>query len=423
MAWQDSKVIQIFSHPSDLLEPLLMGTLRADIVRGKEIFSFEYDPGFLKSDAVFELDPGLKLYRGTQYLREDERNFGMFLDSSPDRWGRVLMDRNEALKATKEKRSPRLLMESDYLLGVFDESRMGALRFKTDKDGSFKNDDPRQAVPPMTSLRALERAVFEFEHAVSRDDEQYSAGLSLLLAPGSSLGGARPKASVKSETGHLWIAKFPSKNDNEDSGAWEYLLYRLALNCRIVMAESSADRFLSNKTTFLTKRFDRDDKNRRRHFFSAMTLLGYQDGADYQSGVSYLELVELILSRGSNVNDDLEQLWRRIVFNILVGNTDDHLRNHGFLLKDAGLALSPAYDLNPNPKGVGLHLNIDEQDNRLDTEIARSVTHFFRISASRSSEIISEMKKVVSLWRSEAGKIGMSSDEMEVMSSAFDINR
>ncbi len=423
MADSDRIKIHVYVHPANAMEPVRMGTLGASMIRGSEIFSFDYDPDFLKSDAVFEIDPDLRLFSGSQYPRENQRNFGIFLDSSPDRWGRVLMDRYEALKARMEQRAPRRLLESDYLLGVHDDTRMGALRFKTDSNGPFLDNHPDQTVPPMTSLRALEQAVHAIENDTDLSDHQFSEQLKLLLAPGSSLGGARPKASVISEKGHLWIAKFPSRNDRFDSGAWEHLLYQLAVMCHIDMADSTADRFYSDQTTFLTKRFDRDDMNRRNHFFSAMTLLGYVDGAGHQSGVSYLELAELIISRGSNVNGDLEQLWRRIVFNILAANTDDHLRNHGFMLKETGLVLSPAYDLNPNPAGSGLHLNIDEHDNRLETEIARSVAEYFRLSSSKSSEIIREMKKVVSTWLSFARKNRISNHEIELMAPAFNTDR
>ncbi|NBC05366.1 MAG: type II toxin-antitoxin system HipA family toxin [Bacteroidetes bacterium] len=396
-----------------------MGTLNAAIVRGKEIFAFEYKSDFLESDSVFEIDPNLKLYKGTQYITEEERNFGIFLDSSPDRWGRVLMDRREAMKARLEDRPRRRLMESDYLLGVYDESRMGALRFKTEEGGSFLDNDSNYSTPPMTSLRELEHATVELEQDVLMDDEEYLKRLSLLIAPGSSLGGARPKASVKSEDEQLWIAKFPSKSDEVDIGAWEFLVYKLALKCGIDMSESKAEKFYSDQTTFLTRRFDRDMSGRRKHFFSAMTFLGYRDGADAGMGVSYLELLELILTRGTNVEYDTEQLWRRIVFNILVSNTDDHLRNHGFLLEKNGITLSPAYDINPNSKGYGLNLNIDENDNRLDTEIARSVASFFRLSDSRAIEIIDEMKEVVSGWRKEAERLKITRSEIESMAPAF----
>ncbi|TVR29036.1 MAG: type II toxin-antitoxin system HipA family toxin [Balneolaceae bacterium] len=396
-----------------------MGALSATVVRGKEIFSFEYSSDFLGSDSVFEIDPNLKLYKGSQYLSEDERSFGIFLDSSPDRWGRVLMDRREAMKARLEKRPQQRLMESDYLLGVHDESRMGALRFKIDKDGPFLDDDPADSTPPMTSLRELERATNELEQDASLDDQEYLKRLSLLIAPGSSLGGARPKASVRSEDDHLWIAKFPSKNDEFDVGAWEYLIYKLALKCKVDMAQSRAEKFYSDQTTFMTKRFDRDEKGNRHHFFSAMTLLGYQDGADAQAGVSYLELVELLQTRGARISYDLEQLWRRIVFSICVSNTDDHLRNHGFMLTNNGLILSPAYDINPNPKGYGLNLNIDEQDNRLEMNIAIRVARFFRLSDTKAKQIVSEIERVVAGWKTEAEKLNISRREIEQMSPAF----
>jgi serine/threonine-protein kinase HipA len=419
MADQNRKIILVYSHPSVLQDPILMGTLTVAIVRGKEIFAFEYSSDFLESDSVFEIDPNLKLYKGSQFINEEERNFGIFLDSSPDRWGRVLMDRREAMKARVEDRPRSRLMESDYLLGVHDESRMGALRFKTDSKGPFLDNDPDYSIPPMTSLRELEHAVYEFEHGSSTDDEEYLKRLSLLITPGSSLGGARPKASVTSDNKQLWIAKFPSKSDEIDIGAWEFLVYKLAQKCGIDMSESKAEKFYSDQTTFLTRRFDRDGNGRRKHFFSAMTLLGYRDGADAVLGVSYLELLELILTRGTNVDYDTEQLWRRIAFNILISNTDDHLRNHGFLLEKNGITLSPAYDINPNPKGYGLHLNIDENDNRLDPELARSVASLFRLNDSKASEIIEEMKEVVSGWRVEAEKLKISRTEMGLMEPAF----
>lgn len=419
MADQQRKEILVYSHPSELDEPLLMGTLNATIVRGKEIFAFEYNHDFLESDLVFEIDPNLRLYKGVQYINEEEGKFGIFLDSSPDRWGRVLMDRREAMKARFEDRSVRRFMESDYMLGVHDESRMGALRFKIDEKGPFLDDDPDYCTPPMTSLRELEHATIELEHDVSIDDVDYLKRLSLLIAPGSSLGGARPKASVKSDDAQLWIAKFPSKNDEIDSGAWEFLVHRLALKCGIDMSESSAEKYYSDQTTFLTRRFDRDKSGRRKHFISAMTLLGYKDGADAVSGVSYLELLELIFTRGANVDYDTEQLWRRIVFNVLVSNTDDHLRNHGFLLDRNGIILSPAYDINANPKGYGLSLNIDENDNRLDTDIALNVASLFRLSDSKADVIINEIKEVVSGWRKEAETLKITRKEMELMAPAF----
>lgn len=416
---QKRKEILVYSDSYIQEKPAIMGTLSASVVRGKEVFSFEYNLEFLKSEVAFEIDPNLKLYSGPQYTDAQQGNFGIFLDSSPDRWGRVLMERKEAMNARLKDKPLRRLMESDYLLGVFDTSRMGALRFKTNSTGPFLDNNSSGSIPPMTSLRELEHATVQLEDATSIEDEDYLRRLTLLLAPGSSLGGARPKASVADANNKLWIAKFPSKHDENDTGAWEFITYMLATDCKIDMAASKAEKFYSDKCTFLTKRFDRNANGKRIHFFSAMTLLGYRDGDDAQSGVSYLELADLIQSRGSNVEYDLHQLWRRIVFSIAISNTDDHLKNHGFLLKNNGLTLSPAYDINPNPKGYGLHLNINERDNNLDMEIARSVAPYFRLSDTKAVEIIKEIEEVVSTWKKKASKFGISSTQIDQMRRAF----
>ena len=416
---RDKKDIFVYTHGIGQAEPVLMGQLTVSLVRGKEIYSFEYDPDFLETDFTFEIDPNLGLYTGTQYPPEDHPNFGIFLDSAPDRWGRVLMDRRETAQAKLEERPGRKLMDSDYLLGVFDESRMGALRFKTDPDGPFLDDDLQHATPPITSLRELEHASLDLEDDDKFGSKEYLKQLALLVAPGSSLGGARPKASVKDTDGALWIAKFPSRNDDTDQGAWEFVVYQLAKDCGIWMAESQAEVFYSDRHTFLTRRFDRDQNDNRIHFFSAMTLLGYRDGADEQQGVSYLELVDLIVSRGSEVDKDLEQLWRRIVFSICVSNTDDHLRNHGFLLTEQGLRLSPAYDVNPNPKGHGLTLNIDEKDNALNLDLAREVAPYFRLETDQSEQIISEIVRAVSRWEKIADSLSLSRREKSEMAPAF----
>lgn len=397
-----------------------MGELRVSRIRGQEVFSFEYDQRFLDSANAFNIDPDLGMFHGTQYLSDDKRNFGMFMDSAPDRWGRVLLDRREAVVAGLEERRARRLMESDYLLLVHDKSRMGALRIKRDKNGPFLDDDDARAAPPWTSLRELEHAVIEMEHETNVSNREWLARFALLVAPGSSLGGARPKASVQAENGALWIAKFPSSRDDVDSSAWEYLAYVLAQNCGVMMAPSRVQTFYSDRKTFLTKRFDRDETGARRHFFSAMTLLGYMDGADAHSGVSYLELGELILSKGIQPNRDLEQLWRRIVLSICISNTDDHLRNHGFLVGRKGIELSPAYDINPNPTGNGLHLNIDAQDNRQSLELALSVAEYFRLSLLQARDIIEQVKHSVGRWRDVARTLNISRVDMEKMAPAFE---
>jgi serine/threonine-protein kinase HipA len=413
------KEIQVYAHWSGFKDPVLMGVLSATPAKGKEVFSFEYTKEWLQSGSTSMIDPDLQLYSGRYFPRDEKMNFGVFLDSCPDRWGRVLMDRREAALARKEKRSVKNLLESDYLLGVYDGHRMGALRFKTEPNGNFLNDDKYMASPPWTSLRELEQASIKFEED-NMDDEEYLKWINLLIAPGSSLGGARPKASVLDPEGHLWVAKFPSINDTKNIGAWEMVVSRLAVKAGLNMAEHDVKQFNNKHHTFLTKRFDRTVKGERIHFASAMTLLGYQDGAGHDTGVSYLEMAEFLERNGADVNNDLEELWRRIVFNICVKNTDDHLRNHGFLLNEKGWRLSPAYDINPNEYGTGLSLNISEKDNSLDLDLAISVAEYFRVKKSKVREIIDQLKEAVTNWRSIAKDTGLSKTEIDRMSKAFE---
>jgi serine/threonine-protein kinase HipA len=401
--------------------PVLIGELYTEQLRGKEVFSFAYDKDWFQSDYVYQLDPDLELFEGVQYLNDDKPNFGLFLDSSPDRWGRVLMKRREAAISRREGRKTNKLFETDFLLGVFDGNRMGALRFKLDTSGAFLNDNRELASPPWTSIRELEQISLRLEDDSSLDDPEYLKWLQMLVSPGSSLGGARPKASVLDEKENLWIAKFPSKNDGDDVGAWEMVTYELAIKCGVTMFESKAQKFTSNQHTFLTKRFDRTEKGKRIHFASAMTLLGHSDGADGASGVSYLELVDFITRHGANVEEDLKQLWRRIVFSICVSNTDDHLRNHGFLLTDKGWVLSPAYDINPVETGTGLKLNITEEDNSLDFDLALEVASYFRIEEKEGKIIINKIIEVVSGWKKHAAKYGISRLEQENKSDAFNL--
>ena len=399
-------------------EAQLLGVLHADVVRGKEVFSFEYNAGWLESRKAQSLDPDLQLYSGPQYLSEGKSNFGIFLDSSPDRWGRTLMDRREALMARKEDRKPKPLFETDYLLGVFDGHRKGALRFKETEDSPFLNNNKEMASPPWTSIRELERASLELEKDIAGDNEQMK-WLNMLMAPGSSLGGARPKASVVDPKSQLWIAKFPSGNDKRDIGAWEMVTHQLAINAGLKIPEAMAGKYHGHQHTFLTKRFDRTTEGARVHFASAMTLLGQTDGADFQNGVGYLDLVEFISRSGANVQGDLDELWRRIVFYICVSNTDDHLRNHGFLLTDGGWVLSPAYDMNPVETGSGLSLNISETDNSQELDLAIEVAPYFRVSEKRASEIIEKVKKSVAQWGIVAEKQGISRTERDGMATAF----
>lgn len=419
MRKNEQRCIEVCAHWSGLAEPTLMGTLYATPGRGKEIFSFEYDPEWLKGKHARILDPHLGLFKGQQYAPDTHANFGLFLDSSPDRWGRVLMKRREAQEAREQKRSPKPLYESDYLLGVYDGHRMGALRFRTNPEGPFLDDNRGQASPPWTSLRELEQASLQLEKDHAEEDPEYSKWLKLLIAPGGSLGGARPKASVVDEQGHLWIAKFPSTRDEVDIGAWEDVVHKLAHRAGIIIAQGSARRFGSQYHTFLTRRFDRTDTGDRLHFASAMTLLKHVDGDAAATGASYLELVEFLSKEGARATEDLEQLWRRIVFFICVSNTDDHLRNHGFMLQPKGWSLAPAYDMNPVATGDGLQLNISESDNAQDLDLALSVTEYFRLKKPQAEKIISDVAQTVKSWRSVASSAGIGAGEQERMSHAF----
>jgi serine/threonine-protein kinase HipA len=412
------RTIYVYADWAGLGQPTLMGLLHSTLLRGKEIFSFEYDEAWLKSRSSQTLDPDLGFFSGIQYLQDEKPNFGIFLDSSPDRWGRTLMARREAAIARSEGRPSKNLFETDYLLGVYDGHRMGAIRFKDSLDGPFLNSNTSMATPPWTSIRELEHASLKLEKD-SGDDAENLKWLNLLVAPGSSLGGARPKASVLDEDGALWIAKFPSLQDDRDIGGWEKVAHELARSVGVKVSESVTGKFYSKKHTFLTKRFDRTSQGERIHFASAMTLLGHTDGTNHSSGASYLDLAEFLMQNGARPDADLEELWRRIVFYISISNTDDHLRNHGFLLTDKGWTLSPAYDINPIPTGTGLSLNISTTDNALSIDLALEVAEYFRVSDEKATEIKSVILSEVSKWESIAEKVGIPKAERNAMAKAF----
>ena len=411
-----STEVHVFADWEEFPEPMLVGTLRSTLIKTKEHFRFSYDNGWLQSEYAQRIDPDLNLYSGEQY-GEDSKNFRVFLDSCPDRWGRLLMKRWEAIIARQEKRRPRVLHEMDYLLGVQDRYRLGALRFKSALDGEFLDHDKKPAVPPISSLKELEHAALQVEGNGDATDSEYLKWLYMLISPGSSLGGARPKASVIDEQGQLWIAKFPSLHDDYNIEAWEFVTYQLAIAAHIDMVECRIERFNSHRHTFLTKRFDRTPESRR-HFTSAMTQLGYYDG-EYDA--SYLELAQFLWDNGANTKADLAQLWRRIVFNIAVSNTDDHLRNHGFIYRSGGWVLSPAYDMSPVTPANGLNLNITDNDNRLDYNLALEVIDFFQLDYSEAEEIKSQVLESVSKWQEAATNAGISRSEQRFMASAFNV--
>jgi serine/threonine-protein kinase HipA len=419
-ARSNNKDIYVYAHWTGMKEPVLMGVLKAEFTRGKELFSFSYSENWLKSTYSQILDPELQLYTGSQYAKDEKQNFGVFLDSSPDRWGRVLMKRREAAISRSEKRPEKTLRESDYLLGVFDGHRMGAIRFKVDPDGPFINDNETLASPPWTSIKELEQISLRLEDDTAIEDPEYLKWLNILINPGSSLGGARPKASVLDDKKNLWIAKFPSKSDIKDIGGWEMVTNELARNAGLNVAISKIQKFSGKYYTFLTKRFDRTDTGERIHYASAMTMLGYFDGNNFQDGVSYLEIVDFLTRYGANIERDLKELWQRIVFNVFVSNTDDHLRNHGFILTEKGWILSPAFDINPNEDGAGLSLNISLDDNSLDLNLTLEITDYFRLTNENALKIIEDIKKSVTNWRSIANKYQLPRSEQELMAKVFE---
>lgn len=411
----NQKIIYVYDDFSTDV-PLLMGCLYVSVIKGGESYSFEYDRNWLKTTGLsLSLDPELMPYAGRQYP-SDKNIFGLFADASPDRWGRVLMNKRERILADKEGRKPNKLYDSDYLLGVYDETRMGGIRFKLDPNGPFLSDDQETAAPPWATLRTLEEASRHFESDESGLAEKW---LNQLIKPGSSLGGARPKATVIDTKDQLWIAKFPSKNDENDVGAWEMVAHDLAALCGLNVPEAKLEKFSSLGSTFLVKRFDRI-RDRRIHFASAMTLLGKTDGISAADGISYLDIAGIIRSCGAQPKKDLLELWKRIVFNMAVTNTDDHLRNHAFILESGGWVLSPLYDVNPVPYGDELSLNVDEEDNSININLAVQTAARFGISETQAQHYASEILEIVrDNWSKIAANYGLTRRQIEEMRPAF----
>jgi serine/threonine-protein kinase HipA len=417
MARWDS--VQVCVDLEQFGEPVPMGSLHRQGTRGgQEVFSFEYERSWLEHSQVFAFDPDLALAAGAQYPAHGRSTFGIFLDSSPDRWGRVLMQRRENARARHAGRKPRALTEWDFLLGVHDETRLGAMRFRSGAGQPFIDSDEHMPAPPITSLGKLQAASLRFEQ--HKDDEShpdYESWLEQLFAPGTSLGGARPKASVRDEAGALCMAKFPSRNDTRDVGAWELLAHRLAADAGIVVPEARALRLADSPyTTFLVKRFDRTPRGRLA-FVSAMTLTQRSDG---ETGASYLELVDLLQSRGVSTRADCEQLFRRVVFSILIHNTDDHLRNHGFFIDGQGIRLSPAFDINPSIERRDLSLAIDEVETTCDVAIAMDACQDYGLTPHQAHQVVQQVTAVVAQWRSQADSLGIPRSEQELMAPAFE---
>jgi len=398
--------------------PVLMGRLHRQQSGAGEIFSFEYDRTWLEQPEVFSFDPDLALAAGHQFPTPQRNSFGIFLDSAPDRWGRVLMQRRENVLARQEKRKPRALTEWNFLLGIHDETRLGALRFREAANTPFIASDAQLAAPPLTSLRELQAASLQFEkHIDEENNPRYQKWITQLFAPGSSLGGARPKASVRDEAGTLCMAKFPSRSDTRDVGGWELVAHSLARKAGILVPNARPLRFPESPyTTFLVKRFDRTERGARLAFISAMTLTQHNDG---ESGASYLELVDLLQSRGADTHSDCLQLFRRVLFNIITHNTDDHLRNHGFFVDENGIRLSPAYDINPSVDRHELTLAINEVETACDVSIAMEASEHYGVKPREAADILKKVQGAVVDWRAEATRLNIPKSEQDLMANAF----
>jgi serine/threonine-protein kinase HipA len=407
--------IIVYADWLGLAEPARIGMLSVQQAKGRKAFSFAYENNWIQTNAQRLLDPDIQWYKGPQHPVGKE-NFGVFMDSMPDTWGRKLMLRRAALQAAEAGKPVPVLYDIDYLLGVFDETRMGALRFKLEPDGPFLDDNPSYPTPPWSTIRELQQAASIVES--DKESNRIKKYIAILIAPGSSLGGARPKANILDGHGNYWIAKFPSKSDMFDKAAWEFLAYKLAVKAGITMSDCKLDHVAGPFRTFFTKRFDRQGKQRI-HFASAMTMTRNNEDLLKDNPASYLDIALFIQTYGCNIKEDLHQLWRRIIFNIAISNTDDHLRNHGFILTDAGWCLSPAYDLNPSIDKGGLQLNIDIANNALDFKLAKSVGEYFQLKNTEMDQIIADVKKVVSNWRDVAAAIDIPRNEIEIMAAAF----
>jgi serine/threonine-protein kinase HipA len=395
----------------ELGPPCLVGTLAHD--RGQ--IRFHYEPSWLRDARAFALDPDLSLDDHPFFPKPELSNFGVFLDSSPDRWGQTLMKRREALQAKDEKRTPRTLYAWDFLIGVQDFTRQGALRFRLAGTDEFLGNQ-KMAAPPISTLQELEAVAYQLSSRRIDDFDALRKWLAVLVAPGASLGGARPKANFTETDGSLWIGKFPARDDDRDVGAWEWVVHGLATKAGIDVPPAKMFRLNNDFHTFCVQRFDRF-KGARRFYASAMTLLR----KEHSEGTSYLELAEFLRSRGDaeHAEADLEQLFRRVAFNVAVGNRDDHLRNHGFVLGTTGWRLAPAFDVNPNIDKAEHVLNIDDTDNRPSLDTVLSTAEFYGLMPDRAKRVVNEIANIVGNWQDAAQRAGIAAGDVEITATAF----
>lgn len=398
--------------------PQLLGELSYDSIRGGETYGFAYDKAWLTGYGDVFLSEDLQSVPGMQYTRPNRDIFACFSDALPDRWGRTLLNRREQIAAQEEKRLVRRLSSFDYLMGIDDASRMGGFRFAETPGGAFINTGASLRVPPLANVRELMHAAQEIETSEEKQLLPAKKWLAQLLHPGTSLGGARPKASVVDEEGHLTMAKFPSRKDDYDVGLWEHFSHVMGRKAGLNVADT---RIMPGEGhhILLSKRFDRTGQGGRIHFASALTLLGLTDGDNASTGCGYIDIVDFIVRYGGAVERNLEELYRRVAFNILIGNTDDHFRNHGFLLTRKGWELSPAYDLNPT---LSDHqsLLINRTTSASDLDILLASADDYMLSPSKAHTIIQEVKTAMQPWRSEARKLGIPQRDIGRFSMRFE---
>jgi len=398
------KRITVYADFNFLASPQEIGTLGYEHVRGKDHFVFEYSHEWLKQHGGLLLSGDLMNVPALQHPRSTDRVFGFVKDSFPDRWGRLLLDRRERLAAQTEGRPVRILTNYDYLTGIEDFTRMGGIRYKSEDSDDYINAGAKYLVPPIESIHALCNACHEIELAEERNELPEQRWLDQLIDPGTSLGGARPKANVIDADGKLYVAKFPSKNDLENTELIEHFSHRLAAKAGINAANTRIIRINKDRDLLLSERFDRTADGKRIHFASAMSLLGLEDGAGSTTGNGYLDIVDFILQGCVDAGRNLRELYRRVAFNILFGNTDDHFRNHGFLLTPKGWTLSPAYDINP---GVKLQqcLLIDQYTEQSDIKALLSASDNYMLEQKEAAQIIEQVRATVKDWRKVASEL------------------
>lgn len=416
---RDEVIVAVDAWPDEA--PRSAGWLRRSGFAQRSDIAFEYDPTWLGAAGAFNLDPALELRPGEQRRRVAAQLPPIFTDAAPDRWGQKLLNGREVELAKRDGRKARPLDPFDYLIRVSDATRMGALRLRRPSDGAFI-DDAQLGIPPKADLRELEAAADRIERGAKGSDSERSAWLEKLLAPGASLGGARPKASFEDRDGGLWLAKFPAPSDVRDKGAWEYVLVQLARRAGVTVPDHELLSLGSTHHTFAARRFDRQGSHRRM-FASAMTLL---DRSDHSDDSGYLDIAAAIELHGtpttSAIGEDLAELFRRVVFNAVTGHRDDHLRNHGFLHDGTGWRLSPAFDLNPMPEKSEHELAFDDARTKIaDLEGITATARHYRLKAEQAAAIISEVKGAVSAWRQIANEVGIDRDEQELVAEAFGV--